>query len=111
MKSGGVRLTVVHGATNDSCTTTVCGCSFGWPADPKVLTDMKSPLPHETLWNIDPGPDCPDAAPRVLTAIQHFFEIYKEVEGKTVEMPGIRIGRIFDRNSFLIYQNLSRLTT
>ena len=29
-----------------------------------------------------------DVAPHVLTEVQHFFEIYKELEGKTVTMKG-----------------------
>jgi inorganic pyrophosphatase len=31
-----------------------------------------------------------DVPPHVLTEVQHFFEIYKELEGKTVEMKGWR---------------------
>ena len=29
-----------------------------------------------------------DVSPHVLTEVQHFFEIYKELEGKPVEMKG-----------------------
>ncbi len=32
--------------------------------------------------------DLEDVPPHVLTEVQHFFEIYKELEGKTVEMKG-----------------------
>jgi len=37
-----------------------------WPRRLQVLTDMKTPIPHETLWNIDPGPDCPASARMVV---------------------------------------------
>ena len=35
---------------------------------PQVATDMKTPLPNRTLWDIDPGPDCPAVA-RIVVEI------------------------------------------
>ncbi len=59
-----------------------------WPARRlQDLTDMKTPLPQENLWNIDPGPDCPAAARMVV-------EIGKNSSNKYEYDPRLQIFRL-----------------
>jgi inorganic pyrophosphatase len=59
-------ITVVQRATNDSCTEVeLCGRHPVARQFP-VSTDMKTLVPQNTLWNIDPGPDCPAVARMVV---------------------------------------------
>ena len=53
----------------------------------QVLTDMKTPLPHDTLWNIDPGPDCPAVARMVV-------EIGKNSSNKYEYDPRLQLFRL-----------------
>lgn len=51
------------------------------------MTDMKTPLPQQTLWNIDPGPDCPAAARMVV-------EIGKNSSNKYEYDPCLQVFRL-----------------
>jgi len=50
--------------------------------DHKILAVPESSPRYEQVQDLENVP------PHVLTEVQHFFEIYKELEGKTVEMKG-----------------------
>jgi len=50
--------------------------------DHKILAVTELSPRYEQIQSLE------DVPPHVLTEVQHFFEIYKELEGKTVEMKG-----------------------
>jgi len=50
--------------------------------DHKILAVPEHSPRYEQIQGLE------DLPPHVLTEVQHFFEIYKELEGKTVEMKG-----------------------
>lgn len=50
--------------------------------DHKILAVPEASPRYEQVQSLE------DVPPHVLAEVQHFFEIYKELEGKTVEMKG-----------------------
>ena len=70
----------------------LCGCGAEVARAPQVLTDMKTLVPEQNLWDMDPGPDCPALTRMVV-------EIEKNSSNKYEYDPQLRLFRL-DRPLF-----------